>query len=103
MYVIHLQIDCSTGKEYSYPKLKKDVSAMAAAFQKYELGQGDVVMIMDYGSYEGQVVILAGILVGATVAALNYGLRESNSNIISYSILTIDVFRFVNDIISYIM
>ncbi|XP_022178856.1 luciferin 4-monooxygenase-like isoform X2 [Myzus persicae] len=70
-------IDCSTGKEYSYPKLKKDVLAMATTFQKHDLGHGDVVMITDYGSYEGQVVMLAGILVGTTIAALDHSLRKS--------------------------
>ncbi|KAL4090317.1 hypothetical protein QTP88_025178 [Uroleucon formosanum] len=70
-------IDCTTGEEYGYPKLKKDVLAMASAFQKHDIGHGDVVMILDYGSYEGQVVILAGILVGATIAALDHSLRKS--------------------------
>lgn len=75
-----IQIDCSTGKEYDYPKLKKDVLAMTTAFQKYEIGHGDVVMITDYGSYEGQVVMLAGILMGTTIAALDHNLKKSNSN-----------------------
>ncbi|CAI6361279.1 unnamed protein product [Macrosiphum euphorbiae] len=70
-------IDCSTDKEYGYPKLKKDVLAMATAFQKHDLGHGDVVMIIDYGSYEGQVVMLAGILVGTTIAPLDGSLRRS--------------------------
>ncbi|XP_015376110.1 PREDICTED: luciferin 4-monooxygenase-like [Diuraphis noxia] len=70
-------IDCSTGKEYSYSKLKKDVLALATAFQKHDIGHGDVVMITDYGSYEGQVVMLAGILIGTTIAALDHSLRKS--------------------------
>lgn len=53
---------------------------MATTFQKHDLGHGDVVMITDYGSYEGQVVMLAGILVGTTIAALDHSLRKSNSN-----------------------
>ena len=78
LWYSRIQIDCSTGKEYGYPKLKKDVLAMATAFQKHDLGPGDVVMITDYGSYEGQVVLLAGILVRTTVAALDHSLRKSN-------------------------
>ncbi|XP_060852797.1 uncharacterized protein LOC132930768 isoform X2 [Rhopalosiphum padi] len=70
-------IDCSIGKEYGYPKLKKDVLAMATEFKKHDLGHGDVVMITDYGSYEGQVVMLAGILIGSTIAALDHSLRKS--------------------------
>ncbi|XP_060846886.1 uncharacterized protein LOC132926542 [Rhopalosiphum padi] len=70
-------IDCSTGKEYGYPNLKKDVLAMATAFKKHDFGHGDVVMITDYGSYEAQVVLLAGILIGATIAALDHNLRKS--------------------------
>ncbi|VVC39226.1 Hypothetical protein CINCED_3A002754 [Cinara cedri] len=35
-------------------------------------------MTIDYGSYEGQVVLLAGILVGATVTALDYNLRKKH-------------------------
>jgi len=53
---------------------------MATAFQKHDLGHGDVVMIIDYGSYEGQVVMLAGILVGTTIGALDHSLRKSNIN-----------------------
>jgi len=62
---------------------------MASAFQKHDIGHGDVVMIIDYGSYEGQVVILAGILVGTTIAALDHSLRKSNFNdfIIYYSLI----------------
>jgi 4-coumarate--CoA ligase len=68
--------------------LKKDVLAMATAFKKHDLGHGDVVMITDYGSYEAQVVLLAGILIGATIAALDHSLRKSNSNdLISYNII----------------
>ncbi|XP_027845831.2 uncharacterized protein LOC114126147 [Aphis gossypii] len=70
-------IDCSTGKEYGYQKLKKDVLAVTTAFKKYELGHGDVVMMTDYGSYEGQVVMLAGILMGTTIAALDPNLKKS--------------------------
>jgi acyl-CoA synthetase (AMP-forming)/AMP-acid ligase II len=58
--------------------LKKDVFAMATAFRNDNLGRGDVVMSVDYGSYEGQVVLLAGLLIGATVAALDYNLKKSN-------------------------
>jgi len=60
--------------------LKKDVLAVTIAFKKYELGHGDVVMMTDYGSYEGQVVMLAGILMGTTIAALDPNLKKSNSN-----------------------
>lgn len=52
---------------------------MATALQKENVGYGDIVMTIDYGSYEGQVVLLAGILVGATVTALDYNLRKSNN------------------------
>jgi 4-coumarate--CoA ligase len=68
--------------------LKKDVLAMATAFKKLDFGHGDVVMIADYGSYEAQVVILAGILIGATIAALDHSLKKSNSyDLISYNII----------------
>jgi len=77
VFINIIQIDCSTGKEYSYPKLKKDVLALATAYQKHDIGHGDVVMITDYGSYEGQAVMLAGILIGTTVAALDHNLRKS--------------------------
>lgn len=74
-----MQIDCSTGIEYCYPQLKIDVLKMAAILQSKDVGYGDIVMNTDYGSYEGQVVLLAGILVGATVTTLNYNLRKSNN------------------------
>lgn len=51
---------------------------MATTFQKDNFGRGDVVMIADYGSYEGQVVLLAGLLIGAVVAALDCTLKKSN-------------------------
>lgn len=76
LFINASQIDCSTGKEYSYPQLKKDVLAMATSFQNENIGHGDIVMTTDYGSYEGQVVILAGLLVGATIGALDYNLRK---------------------------
>lgn len=50
---------------------------MAIAFQKDNFGNGDTVMTTDYGSYENQVVILAGVLVGATVTTLDYNLKKS--------------------------
>ncbi|VVC39223.1 Hypothetical protein CINCED_3A008360 [Cinara cedri] len=71
-------IDCSTGIEHSYPKLKKDVLAMSSALQKANFGNGDVVMTTDYGSYEGQVVLLAGILLGTTVSTLDYNLKKKH-------------------------
>jgi len=72
------QIDCSVGVEYGYPRLKTDVFAIAAALQLRDLGPGDVVMVTDYGSYEAQTVLLAGLLVGTTVAALDYTLKRGN-------------------------
>lgn len=56
---------------------------MATAFRNNNLGRGDVVMSTDYGSYEGQVVLLAGLLIGATVSALDYNLKKSNRTPIS--------------------
>lgn len=50
---------------------------MSSALQKGNFGNGDVIMTTDYGSYEGQVVLLAGILLGATVSALDYNLKKS--------------------------
>lgn len=51
---------------------------MATVFQRQNIGYGDVVMTTDFGSYEGQVVILAGLLVGATMSTLDFNLRKSN-------------------------
>ncbi len=46
------------------------------------------MLITDYGSYEAQAVMSAGILIGATIAALDHSLRKSNSNdLISYDIV----------------
>jgi len=52
---------------------------MATAFQNENYGIGDVVMSTDYGTYEGQVVVLAGLLVGATISELDYNLRKGKS------------------------
>lgn len=52
---------------------------MATALQKENMGYGDIVMTTDFGSYEGQVVLLAGILVGATITALNYNIKKSKN------------------------
>lgn len=51
---------------------------MATVFQRQNIGYGDVVMTTDYGSYEGQVIILAGLLVGATMSTLDFNLKISN-------------------------
>lgn len=51
---------------------------MATALQNKQFGCGDVVVTTDYGSYEGQVVVLAGLLIGSTVGALNCNLSKSN-------------------------
>lgn len=62
---------------------------MATAFQMDDLGNGDIVMITDYGTYESQVVMLAGLLAGATVAALDYNLKKSNLITRKSSVVTI--------------
>lgn len=49
--------------------------AVAAAFQNRGFGYGDVITIVDTGSYEGQTIMLAGLLIGATVTALDYSLK----------------------------
>lgn len=51
---------------------------MASKLQNENFGVGDIVMSTDYGTYEGQVVILAGLLIGATIAPLNYSLKKGN-------------------------
>lgn len=43
---------------------------MAAAFQKAKLGRGDLIMVLDFSSYEGQVILLAGHLIKAVIAAV---------------------------------
>lgn len=50
---------------------------MVAVLQDKDVGFGDVVMSTDYGTYEGQTVVLSGLLIGATVVALDYTLRKS--------------------------
>lgn len=52
---------------------------MATVLQQKNIGYGDLVMTTDYGSYEGQVVILAGLLVGATISAVDFNLKKSNT------------------------
>lgn len=52
---------------------------MATTLQNKNIGYGNIVMTTDYGSYEGQVVILAGLLIGATIGALDYNLRKGNN------------------------
>lgn len=84
---MYIKIDCITGREYTYAKLKKDVFAMATAFRKNNFGRGDIVMTTDYGSYEGQAVMLAGLLIGATVAALDYNLKKSNHSLAMYRVI----------------
>lgn len=59
--------------------------AIATALQKDNFGRGDVVMITDFGSYEGQTVLLAGLLVGTTIAALDYNLKRGIRNSIHVS------------------
>lgn len=51
---------------------------MATALQTKNFGYGDIVMTMDYGSYEEQVIMLAGLLIGVTIAALDYSLKKGN-------------------------
>lgn len=51
---------------------------MASTLQNENIGVGDVVMSTDYGTYEGQVVILAGLLVGATIAELDSSLKRGS-------------------------
>lgn len=80
--------------------MKKDVLALATAYQNHDIGHGDVVMIIDYGSYEGQVVMLAGILIGTTIASLDHNLRKSNTNdfVQYYSLICLNSI-IINDIL----
>lgn len=45
---------------------------MASEFLNKGIGHRNIVTIVDFGSYESQVVLLAGLLVGATLAPLGH-------------------------------
>lgn len=65
---------------------------MVAVLQDKDVGFGDVVMSTDYGTYEGQTVVLSGLLIGATVVVLDYTLRKSECGHRIHGVVTEDVY-----------